>query len=191
MWEQQQARVNTSWMELNGRSRVFSLVLLYFRFFLLSFNIWFYYFIRYEWTKLGGMASTNTRIANIPNKTEIMFFKWIPTCAMIYIPIDCYCQQQQQNTHTQYAEHANDCTKMQSAPDGRHRCTTILFYLFILFFVFFLYAYGKCLRCSMVIFLLRPKIIVHSAQYGSVQSRVLANKIKNQKQCVTIPWSQW
>lgn len=35
MWEQQQARVNTSWMELNGRSRVFSLVLLYFRFFAL------------------------------------------------------------------------------------------------------------------------------------------------------------
>lgn len=35
MWEQQQAQVNTSWMELNGRSRVFSLVLLYFRFFAL------------------------------------------------------------------------------------------------------------------------------------------------------------
>lgn len=174
MWEQQQARVNTSWMELNGRSRVFSLVLLYFRFFLLSFNIWFYYFIRYEWTKLGGMASTNTRIANIPNKTEIMFFKWIPTCAMIYIPIDCYCQQQQ-HTICRTCKRLHKNAKCTRRPTPMHN-NIVLFIYFI-----FLYAYGKCLRCSMVIFLLRPKIIVHSAQYGSVQSRVLANKIKNPK----------
>lgn len=142
MWEQQQARVNTSWMELNGRSRVFSLVLLYFRFFLLSFNIWFYYFIRYEWTKLGGMASTNTRIANIPNKTEIMFFKWIPTCAMIYIPIDCYCQEQQ-HTICRTCKRLHKNAKCTRRPTPMHN-NIVLFIYFIFCFFFCMHMENAC-----------------------------------------------